>query len=86
MKNSKILRLLCYILIPILVAILLISVVYTYLKDRNQAQAEFYENNYFNSDYFLVQYMFEVGNAAQELIYNNKIYTHSYQAKILIQK
>lgn len=84
MKNSKILRLLCYILIPILVAILLISFVYTYLKERNQAQAEFYENNYFDSDYFLVQYMFEVGNAAQELIYNNKNYTHSYDGDIKI--
>lgn len=84
MKNSKILRLLCYILIPILVAILLISFAYTYLKERNQAQAEFYENNYFNSDYFLVQYMFEVGNAAQELIYNNKNYTHSYDGDVKI--
>ena len=78
MKNSKVLRLLCYILIPILVAILLISFVYTYLKERDQSQSEFYHNNYFNSDYFLVQYMFEVGNATQELIYNNRVYTYTY--------
>ena len=79
MKNSKILRLLCYILIPILVAILVISFVYTYLKERNQAQAEFYENNYFDSDYFLVQYMFEV-------IHMMVILKYVIQAKILIQK
>lgn len=69
MRNSKFLKGLCYILIPILLLILCISVLYE--LDKNDY--DYYNNdlNYFETDAFLADYMFVLSDKAYKLIYKN---------------
>ena len=62
MRNSKFLKGLCYILIPILLLILCISVLYE--LDKNDY--DYYNNdlNYFETDAFLADYMFVLSDKA----------------------
>ena len=78
MKESKVLKLISYILIPVIVSIIIISAFYMFAKHRSGKVEAFYSKNYFNTDYFLSEYMFRISDAAQRLIYNNKEYSYTY--------
>lgn len=72
MKNSKILKAICYILIPVILLILSISIFYQVSKDITAAEEP---SEYFNSDTFLSNYMLELASEADDLIYNNGNYS-----------
>ena len=69
MRESKILKSISYILIPFLILIILLSLFYEFGKDI--FIDDFKEEEYFNSDEFLVKYMNEISDAAEVLIYYN---------------
>lgn len=71
MKNSKILKAICYILIPVILLILSISIFYQVSKDIAASEES---SEYFNSDTFLSNYMLELASEADDLIYNNGNY------------
>ena len=74
MKESKILKILSYILIPILILIIIISVFYEIankeIKEFNESKNE----NFFESDTFLSIYMNRLANECSSLIHNNNSY------------
>ena len=71
MKESKILKILSYILIPILILIIVISVFYEIankeIKEFNESKTE----NFFESDTFLSIYMNRLANECNNLIHAN---------------
>ena len=72
MKKSKILRTICYIILPFLIGIILISFISSGIKN-----SEYYnEKEYFKSNVFLGNYMTTLLNAARNLIYKNKNYDY----------
>lgn len=72
MKENKILRTICYILLPFLIGIILISFISSGIKN-----SEYYnEKEYFKSNVFLGNYMTTLLNAARNLIYKNKNYDY----------
>lgn len=71
MKESKVLKLLSYILIPIFIAIFIVSVVYTaYREEINNTNDSVSKENEFVSTF-----MYEVSMYAKALIHNNDNYT-----------
>lgn len=74
MKESKILKILSYILIPILILIIIISVFYEIankeIKEFNESKTE----NFFESDTFLSIYMNRLANECNNLIHANNSY------------
>lgn len=83
MVNSKLLRTLCYILIPVLALIILLSALYELdVKERNEYLENTYNNeNYFNSDSFLYDYMYTLFSEAKELIYQNNRFENVLDAE-----
>ena len=73
MRESKILKVISYILIPILVLIILLSVFYemakSNLRDENR-----YDHEYFESESFLSIYMARLYKQTENLIYHNDRY------------
>jgi len=73
MRESKILKVISYILIPILVLAIIVSVFYEAskndLKDENK-----YDSEYFESDNFLSIYMSRLYSQTNNLIYHNDRY------------
>lgn len=74
MKNSKVLKMICYITIPILFLAFYISIFYQMGKDNYSNIAEDNYKEYFESDNFLSTYMHILSDAADNLIYRNKEY------------
>lgn len=74
MRNSKILKGLCYILIPFLVLNILLSMIYETAKE-NLIEEKAEDNiNFFETDEFLSRYMYKLSNSARKLIFDNKQY------------
>ena len=70
MRNSRILKLFSYIMLPIFVGILIISIFYIQVKD-----ATYYdEEKYFESESFMSLYMTRLSGIARKLIYKNPEY------------
>ena len=68
MKQSKILKALSYIILPILIAIVIISSIYIVIKN----QKYYNEEQYYSSSDFVASYMMAINNIFSELIhYNN---------------
>ena len=67
MKESRSLKILCYILLPIMIAILIISSFYIALEETNR----FHEEDYYTSVNFAYSYMNATNNILQRLIYYN---------------
>ena len=67
MRESRSLRILCYILLPIMIAILIISSFYMALKETNR----FNEEDYYASVDFTYSYMSATNNILKRLIYYN---------------
>lgn len=74
MRESKILKVISYILIPILVLIILLSVFYEMAKSDLSNQNK-YDHEYFESDNFLSIYMARLYKQTENLIYHNDRYT-----------
>lgn len=74
MRNSKIFKGICYILIPFLVLAIILPMLYeTAKEDLARSKAE--ENiNYFETDSFLSRYMNKLSNKSRKLIFDNETY------------
>ena len=70
MRISKILKIICYITLPILIGIIILSTFYIVLKDATYYSTE----EYFNSEDFLGSYMSKLSTATNRLIYRNPYY------------
>ena len=70
MRNSKIIKIICYITLPILIGIIILSTFYIVLKDATYYSTE----EYFNSEDFLGSYMSKLSTATNRLIYRNPYY------------
>ena len=68
MKDSRILKVLCYISVPILIGLIIISIFYEVMKD------EYNEETYYESDDFVYSYMEKLSSIVNELIYRNGYY------------
>ena len=66
MKNSKIFRGISYILLPILIAIVGLSIFYAVLTNENQYTSK---EAFFKSDNFKFNYMYDITNLMDELIF-----------------
>lgn len=73
MKESKILKILCYIIIPILFLNIILSLFYQLSKDSFNKESK-YDKNYFQSDSFLHSYMQRLASEANNLIFRNNEY------------
>ncbi|MCI9365173.1 MAG: hypothetical protein HFJ54_00620 [Clostridia bacterium] len=90
MRENKILRIVSYILLPVLVGILIISLVYTFAKDSYD---EYMDKSYFDTESFASDHMTYLANRARTLIYSNYaneidgenriIYDYSYNRREL---
>ena len=77
MRNSRILKLFSYIMLPIFVGILIISIFYIQVKD-----ATYYdEEKYFESESFMSLYMTRLSDIARKLIYKNPEYKNIEEIK-----
>ncbi len=74
MRESKLLKVISYILIPILVLIILSSVFYEIAKSNFNDENR-YDHKYFESDNFLSIYMARLYKQTENLIYHNESYT-----------
>lgn len=73
MRKSKILKGLSYVLIPILLLIIIISMFYELYKE-NFAEENVDNSEYFQSDEFLSNYMHTLSNQVRNIIYKNDRY------------
>lgn len=69
MRNSKFLKGLCYVLIPILLLVLCLSIFYGI--DKNDYEYYNENLNYFETDEFLANYMSILSSRSYDLIYRN---------------
>lgn len=71
MKESKILKIISYIILAILTAILVLSIFTILTKENN----DYYnEEQYFSSEYFVNKYMLYLQKETNNLIHNNESY------------
>ncbi len=82
MKESKILKTISYILIPILVAIMLISFLSNYVQNNESIYTN--EKEYFSTDRFVERYFNTVSSFSNRLIYENENYPICYDGQIQI--
>lgn len=82
MKKNKFLKIFSYILIPILLLIIIISLFYEIGKEVYKEQNNYIE--YFKSDTFLDLYMNELQRNARRLIYNNENFKNVYDGNVKI--
>ena len=73
MRESRILKIICYILIPILVLLLGVSLFYEACKEK-YLNTSIDDKLYFQSDDFVYSYMVELSKETRDLIYNNANY------------
>ncbi|MBO5398253.1 MAG: HAMP domain-containing histidine kinase [Clostridia bacterium] len=71
MKNSKVLRGICYVLMPILIAVFILSSCYMYLINEGNYGSE---QEFFNSDMFKSSYMNRIRDYMHELIFAQSHY------------
>lgn len=75
MRESKVLKLISYVAIPILIGVLILSVLYGFdKKDYENTQVE--NVSYFNTDAFLNNYMTILSKETENLIYRNAQYKY----------
>ena len=82
MRESKILKGISYILIPVFILIIALSLFYELAKDAYTSKENY--TAYFKSDNFLMEYMGMVSDHARSLIYENKRYNSIYDGSIKI--
>lgn len=83
MRENKFLRVTSYILIPILVLIIGISLFYLTAKDELLVENQ-YDSSFFESNDFLQAYMFRLSRESQNLIFHHKDYTGIKDGEIKI--
>ena len=76
MKESKTLKITAYILIPILIAIIVITGIYETVKTQNDEWLD--SEAYFSSNNFVDNYMAKLSNFAEQLIYKRENYNTVY--------
>lgn len=81
MKESKLLKIICYILIPIIVAVMILSFMSYYVQNYTN---DINEKNYFATDRFVSRYMNILSHFANRLIYQNESYPTCYDGEIQI--
>ena len=74
MRESKILKFICYLIIPILVLNIILSVFYQFGRESFENK-EKYDKTYFQSDNFLSSYMKRLVIETDNLIFNNSNYS-----------
>ena len=83
MRESKVLKLISYIVIPILVAVIVLSILYGF--DKNNYDNNQIENvSYFNTDAFLNNYMTILSKETENLIYRNAQYKYIQDSEYTI--
>jgi len=82
LKESKLLKIICYILIPIIVAVMILSFMSYYVQ--NYADDRTNEKEYFATDRFVARYMNTLSHFANRLIYQNEAYPTCYDGEIQI--
>lgn len=70
MKKSKVLKVVCYMLLPILIGVIIIATIYTGINDSTY----YNEEKYFESESFVSMYMNRLSNIGWKLIYKNPEY------------
>lgn len=74
MRNSKVLKAICYVLIPFLVLAIILPMLYETLKEE-LVRSKTNENvNYFETDSFLSRYMNKLSYKSKKLIFDNETY------------
>lgn len=82
MRESKILKIISYCLIPILILIISLSVFYEFGKEVYNEKID--TSIYFKTDTFLNMYMSDLSSNVQKLIYHNNMYNSIYDGNIRI--
>lgn len=80
MKKDLILKSICYILIPIFIIAIIISVCSIVFQN----DANFNEDQYYKTTGFVAVYMNDISNACEDLIYNNEQYYNIKDGDITI--
>ena len=75
MKESKILKIASYILLPIFILIIFLSCFLEVGKESMQDKQRFREDEFFKTDDFLSAYMYMLSDQTKNLIYQNSIYS-----------
>lgn len=75
MKESKILKITSYILLPIFILIIFLSCFLEVGKESMQNKQQFKEDEFFKTDDFLSAYMYMLSNQTKNLIYQNSRYS-----------
>lgn len=70
MRKSKILKIASYIILPILIGIVILTILYIEIKDSTY----YNEKKYFESESFVASYIERISYFARKLIYNNQSY------------
>ena len=68
MKESKVLKVTCYILLPVLIGIICIAIFYTTYKETYRFEMN---ENYFDSEEFASRFMYSLNNEIRNTIYND---------------
>lgn len=84
MRNSKILKAICYILIPFLILAILLPMLYETAKEDLVESEKNSQINFFETDDFLSRYMYKLSNNARNLIFDNDIYKTVYDGEMKI--
>lgn len=71
MRENKLLRLICYIFIPILILIMCVSMLYMASKEELMVEDK-YDSSFFESDDFLQAYMYRLSRESEYLIYHHE--------------
>lgn len=82
MKESKLLKTICYILIPILVAVMILSFMSYYVQNYTNDHTN--EKEYFATDRFVARYMNILSHFSNRLIYQNENYPTCYDGEFQI--
>ncbi len=82
MKESKLLKCISYLLVPILVAMIGISMLSNYVQNNENVYSN--ESEYFRTDGFVSRYMNILSNFADRLIYQNDTLPTCYDGEIQI--
>ena len=80
MKKDLILKSICYILIPIFIIAVIISVCSIAIQHNDN----FNEDQYYQTTGFVAVYMNDISNACEDLIYNNEQYYNIKDGDITI--
>ncbi len=82
MKRRKFLMLISYLLIPVIVAMMGLSVLSKYVE--NDENFSMNQSQYFRTDNFVANYMHTLGSYANQLIYHNEEFPMAYDGEIQI--